>query len=93
MNFTSLVVLSHTFVQSSQSLFSALHYAASMTGLTDVLETLISFGADLDAVNDEHATPLFFACQCSNQYAAHILLLNGANIRAKNLQGNVNLKF
>ena len=58
-----------------------------MTGSTDVLETLISYGADLDAVNDEHSTPLFFACQCSNQYAAHVLLVNGANIRAKNLQG------
>lgn len=58
-----------------------------MTGSTDVLETLISFGADLDAVNDEYATPLFFACQCSNQYAAHVLLMQGANIRCKNLQG------
>ena len=58
-----------------------------MTGSTDVLETLISYGADLDAVNDEHTTPLFFACQCSNQYAAHVLLTHGANIRAKNLQG------
>ena len=58
-----------------------------MTGSTDFLETLISYGADLDAVNDEHTTPLFFACQCSNQYAAHVLLIHGANIRAKNLQG------
>lgn len=58
-----------------------------MSGDTDVLETLISFGANLDAVNQDGATPLFFACQCNNQYATSILLNHGANLRYKNQQG------
>ena len=64
-----------------------------MAGSTDVLEVLISYGADLDSPNEEHATPLFFACQCNNQYAAHILLTHGANVRAKNLQGMKIVKY
>ena len=68
-------------------LLSALHYAAAMSGPTDVLEALLEFGADIDAVNDDGATPLFFACQCNNQFAASVLIGNGSNVRIKNLQG------
>ena len=65
----------------------ALHYAAAMSGPTDVLEALLEYGAALDAVNDDGATPLFFACQCNNQFAASVLIGNGSNVRIKNLQG------
>ena len=58
-----------------------------MSGPTDVLELLLAHGADLDAPNEEHATPLFFACQCNNQFAASILLSHNANVRARNAQG------
>ena len=44
-----------------------------MSGPTDVLEALLEYGAALDAVNDDGATPLFFACQCNNQFAASVL--------------------
>jgi hypothetical protein len=60
-----------------------------MSGDTSVLETLIAFGADVDAINQDGATPLFFACQCNNQYATSILLNNGANLRYKNHQGTL----
>ena len=67
--------------------YRALHYAASMSGSTDVLEMLIAYGADLDFSNEERATPLFFACQANNQLAASILLSHGANVRSRNAQG------
>ena len=70
-----------------------LHYASSMSGTTDVLETLVGAGADTDAVNEDGATPLFYACQCNNQYAASTLLAHGANVRIKNLQGTVKPEF
>ena len=58
-----------------------------MGGSTDVLEMLISYGADIDACNEEGATPLFFACQCNSQFAASVLIDQGSNVRIKNLQG------
>ena len=67
-----------------------------MSGSTDVLEMLISYGADIDACNEEGATALFFACQCNNQYAASVLIDSGSNVRIKNLQGgqdNFPLRF
>lgn len=66
---------------------SALHYAASLSGPTDVLEMLLSFGADVDVMNSEASTPLFCATQSNNQFAACILISQGANVRHKNGQG------
>ena len=68
-------------------LISALHFAACMSGPTDVLQVLIENGADINGVNDEHATPLFFACQCNNQYAASMLIDQGVDVRLRNMQG------
>ena len=67
--------------------FSALHYAASLSGPTDVLEMLLSFGADVDVLNNEASTPLFFATQSNNQFAACVLINQGANVRQKNGHG------
>ncbi|KAL8614249.1 hypothetical protein ACOMHN_026466 [Nucella lapillus] len=66
---------------------SALHYAASLSGPTDVLEMLLSFGADVDVLNSEASTPLFCATQANNQFAACVLVSQGANVRQKNGQG------
>ncbi|XP_071099543.1 uncharacterized protein [Haliotis cracherodii] len=66
---------------------SALHYAASLSGPTDVLEMLLSFGADVDQTNNEGSTPLFFATNGNNQFAACVLIGQGANVRQKNIQG------
>ncbi|KAL8568154.1 hypothetical protein ACOMHN_027677 [Nucella lapillus] len=65
---------------------SALHYAASLSGPTDVLEMLLSFGADVDVLNSEASTPLFCATQANNQFAACVLVSQGANVRQKHGQ-------
>lgn len=67
----------------------ALHFAASSLGSTEVLEVLIAYGANVDCLNEDHATPLFFACQTNNQLAASLLLNCGANFRAQNLHGEM----
>ncbi|KAK7098620.1 uncharacterized protein [Littorina saxatilis] len=66
---------------------SALHYAASLSGPTDVLEMLLSFGSDVDVLNSEGSTPLFFSTQSNNQFAACVLINQGANVRQKNGHG------
>ncbi|CAH1786443.1 unnamed protein product [Owenia fusiformis] len=66
---------------------SGLHYAASMSGNTDVLDLLLDYGADIDGYNDDLSTPLFFATQTNNQFAASVLVERGANVRTKNSQG------
>ena len=67
--------------------YSALHYAAGLSGPTDVLELLITYGAEIDAVNEEGCTPLFFATQSNNKFAACVLIEQGSNVRQKNTQG------
>jgi len=47
----------------------------------------LSFDADVDALNDDACTPLFYATQSNNLYAASLLLNHGANVRSRNLQG------
>ncbi|XP_013397902.1 uncharacterized protein LOC106164510 [Lingula anatina] len=66
---------------------TALHYAASMSHSTEILELLMGYGAEVDAPNEDQATPLFFSTQCNNQSAASVLIENGANYRWKNAQG------
>ena len=68
-------------------LSSALHYAASMSGAVDVMKALIDSGGDVNVINQDHCTPLMFACQSNNMYAASLLIENGASVRGKNLQG------
>jgi len=70
-------------------LFRALHFAAMMPGTTDVLELLLSHGADINAPNSEYSTPLFFSCQANNMFSASILLARGADYRMKNNKGKV----
>ncbi|ESO91608.1 hypothetical protein LOTGIDRAFT_233395 [Lottia gigantea] len=66
---------------------TALHYASSLSGTTDILELILTFGGDVDLMNDEGCTPLFFATQSNNQLAACILIGQGASVRHKNMQG------
>ena len=58
-----------------------------MSGAIDVMEALMASGADVNVINQDHSTPLMFACQSNNMYAASLLLANGASVRVKNLQG------
>lgn len=67
--------------------FRALHYAAGLSGPTDVLDLLITYGAEIDATNEEGCTPLFFSTQSNNKFAACVLIEQGSNVRQKNNQG------
>ena len=67
--------------------YRAVHYAAALSGSTDVLEILLSYGSELDAINGEGTSPLFFATQSNNQFAACILIEKGANVRQKDMKG------
>ena len=44
---------------------------------SDLLELLLSFNADVDAMNDDLCSPLFYATQSNNLYAASLLLNHG----------------
>lgn len=66
---------------------TALHITSGLSNAADVLELLLSFDADVDALNDDACTPLFYATQSNNLYAASLLLNHGANVRSRNLQG------
>lgn len=66
---------------------SALHYAAGLDGSSEILELLISYGADVDPINEEGRTPLFYATQANNQFAACVLLEQGSNVRQKDVHG------
>ena len=67
--------------------FRALHYAGGLSGPTDVLDLLITYGAEIDATNEEGCTPLFFSTQSNNKFAACVLIEQGSNVRQKNNQG------
>ncbi|KAK3101728.1 hypothetical protein FSP39_005894 [Pinctada imbricata] len=66
---------------------TAIHYASSLSGSTDVLEMLLSYDGEVDAVHNEGCSPLFFATQSNNQFAACILIEKGANVRQKDAKG------
>lgn len=66
---------------------TALHLTAGLSNASDLLELLLSFDADVDALSDDLCSPLFYAAQANNLYAASLLLNQGANVRTRNLQG------
>lgn len=68
-------------------LFSSLHYAASLSGEADILELLLRYDANVDALNDDGETPLFFATKSNNKFAASTLIDRKANYRHKNNMG------
>ena len=45
------------------------------------------YKAEIDAINEDGCTPLFFATQSNNKFAACVLIEQGANVRQKNTQG------
>ena len=55
----------------------ALHLTAGLVNASDLLELLLSFNADVDAMNDDLCSPLFYATQSNNLYASSLLLNHG----------------
>jgi ankyrin repeat protein len=62
---------------------TALHYAAMYSG-KEVINLLISYGADVNARDEHHSTPLHQAAMLTNIEAAKALVEHGADIFAKN---------
>ncbi|GCB71563.1 hypothetical protein scyTo_0001618 [Scyliorhinus torazame] len=66
---------------------SALHLAVGKEFCSDLLILLLSNNAEVDILNSDHCTPLFFAVQASNYYGTSLLINHGADIKQKNNDG------
>ena len=58
---------------------TCLHYAALHDCCTDVLQTIISHGADVNATNKKNVTALMTACHMANTDVINVLLKAGAD--------------
>jgi ankyrin repeat protein len=67
-----------------------LHFACASES-TDVVELLISKGAEVDAMNDSHYTPLHFAAAYDRPEIIKLLLGHGAQIEARSLEAETPL--
>ena len=74
--YRSLALETHVF-SPFFSFSRALHLTAGLVNASDLLELLLSFNADVDAMNDDLCSPLFYATQSNNLYAASLLLNHG----------------
>ncbi|XP_046854062.1 uncharacterized protein LOC124447210 [Xenia sp. Carnegie-2017] len=70
-----------------------LHYVAANPDLSELLEMLVEKDADVNALNTDAMSPLFFAAKSSCIYNASVLIANGADIKLKNYQGLTALDF
>jgi len=66
--------------------WTPLHFACHR-GIKDVVEYLLSAGADLEAVTVNGATPLIRAIETSNPAVVQLLLDNGAKLTVENRKG------
>ena len=66
---------------------SMLHWAASFGQSARMMQMLIDFGCDPNAVNTKNETPLHEACKGAHEDAARALLKAGASIEARDSSG------
>ena len=57
--------------------FRLLHYVAANPDLSELLEMLVEKDADVNALNTDAMSPLFFAAKSSCIYNANVLIANG----------------
>ena len=60
---------------------------AANNGKLKILETLVKYGAEIDALSDTLCTPVFIACLKNNFEIVRILVKYGANLEIPNLDG------
>lgn len=65
---------------------SLLHWAADR-GCAELIEILISFGADVNARDLEYQTPLHYAVSCSYPECVKVLLQHKADVHLKDVDG------
>ena len=74
--------------------YSSLHYAAgNISDLCDVLDFLITNGADVNAFTNDKFTPLIIASNCNNLNVVNILIKHGANIHLVDRYGRTALHY
>lgn len=61
---------------------------AVMKGYVDIIETLIAFGADIDALNNDSQSPLMVGVRCCSIDAIRLLLAANADELKPDLAGN-----
>ena len=70
--------------------WTALHWA-SRSGHYDIVELLLTHGAEINAVTNRNTTPLMMACANGNSSITKLLLDRGFNANAVNDHGNTAL--
>ena len=74
--------------------YSSLHYAAgNISDLCDVLDFLITNGADVNAFTNDKFTPLIIASNCNNLNVVNSLIKHGANIHLVDRYGRTALHY
>ncbi|KAM7439076.1 Protein fem-1 B [Porites harrisoni] len=74
--------------------YSSLHYAAgNISDLCDVLDFLITNGADVNAFTNDKFTPLIIASNCNNLNVVNSLIKYGANIHLVDRCGRTALHY
>jgi ankyrin repeat protein len=67
-----------------------LHYVAA-SGHAEIVELMVSAGADVNAENENQETPLHWATRRKHLEAGKMLVATGANVNAKNDEGETPL--
>jgi ankyrin repeat protein len=70
-----------------QALYGFKDDLPSMDAYLDSVRSLLAHGADIDALNDSHATPLHVVSEWGCAKAARILLEHGASVHLKDNKG------
>ena len=73
--------------------YTCLHYAAGNYQCTEILQEIISHGANVNAVNKENVTALMTACEKKNTNAINVLLNAGADANTADADGDTCLHY
>ena len=73
--------------------YTWLHYAAQNVRCTEVLQTVISHGVDVNATNKYNKTALIKACESGNTYAIDVLFNAGADPNISDEHGDTWLHY
>lgn len=85
--FVGMLFIALTLTSTAMPRWTELHFAAWNGNIKEV-ETLIArHDTDINAIGDSNRTPLHYAAIWDKTECAELLLINGANIEAKDIDG------